>query len=76
MFCHQRNGFLENHPGTSSSMFCPNLAEKPIFVPKGKYIVRISHSFVNILRLTIINEYQLSLTSKLICPPIENVRLR
>ena len=30
MFCHQRNGFHENHLGISSSRFRPNLEEKNV----------------------------------------------
>ena len=35
MFCHQKNGFHENHLGISSSMSCPNL--------EGKHVNRIMH---------------------------------
>lgn len=64
--CLRRSELLETRLGISSSMFCPTLAGKP----KSKTFCEVQS---NIIWKS--STHKKLLTSKLICPPMEKVRL-
>lgn len=79
-FYHRRSGSLRIHQGIPSSKFYPNLEGKPvtdIIYPHSYNSIhynafdKMFETYINRIR-----NKSVWLTSKLTCPPMENVRLR